>query len=458
MLKKIKNGIKIFLGLLVTFILSLFFKERRNTSSTINNIFDESRKKKITAKPNKSSITINNRDESGKTLSTNLYNNELNYSKSSLKYDLQKVFYINKNLEKLEEQIKAATELEDLENLKKKVKQEETTLDDLSTKYEDILIKNEEIEQIRELTKKCRKEIDKNLDKIDDKIYSINKEKKIKHIEQTKKQQDNYNEVSEVNILLKPVIKIKKIKLEKDKNIKGNINIVKDYTKYKDKETTKTLKLDNLILDAIVIKKTIDFIDKENIITDKLKKDEKHDVLVKEKNSKEIRVHQKDLNRYKVKINSLKRNLSRLKIKNTRNNISNIFKTLKNTSFLVNSFNPLIISNKSKLIATSLIINNRLRQVRKINNKNIKYLKYEKVVLKVKSKSNYNLQLKYIINDTLTQIRLLRIELNDLYKLDDSLLDLIYQLNEMETELSEKMEQINMIENSKENEKKIVLR
>ena len=141
-----------------------------------------------------------------------------------------------------------------------------------------------------------------------------------------------------------------------------------------------------------------------------------------------------------------------------RNNISNIFKILKNTSFLVNSFNPLIISNKSKLIATSLIINNRLRQVRKINNKNIKYLKYEKVVLKVKSKSNYNLQLKYIINDTLTQIRLLRIELNDLYKLDDSLLDLIYQLNEMETELSEKMEQINMIENSKENEKKIVLR
>lgn len=458
MLKKIKNGIKIFLGLLVTFILSLFFKEKRNTSSKTNNILNRNQNKEITTKSNKNGITINDRDESGKSLGGSLYNNELKYSKSSIKYDLQKVFYIYKTLEKLEQEIKNSTELEELEYLQKKIKKEETNLDNLSTKYEDILIKNEEIVEIKELTKKCRKEIDKNLDKIDNKIYSIKKEKNIKDIEKVNKNHEDYKEMPEVNILLTPVIKIKKIKLEKDKNIKGNKQIVKDYDKYKDKEQQEdkvTTKIDNLILDAIIIKKTIDFIDKENIINDKLKNDEKQDVLVKEKESKEIRVHQKDLNGYKLRIDTLKRNLNSLKIKNTRNNI---FKVLKNTSFLVNSFNPLMVSNKSKLIATSLIINNRLRQARKINNKNIKYLKYEKVILKVKSKNNYNLQLKYIMNDTLIQIRMLRCELNNLYKLDDSLLDLIYQLNEIEAELSAKMEQINMMENSNENEKKIVLR
>lgn len=454
MLKKIKNGIKIFLGLLITFILSLFFKEKRITDKNRNNVFNTNEETKNN-KLNKNGITVDNRDESSKSLDISLNNNERKYSKSSIKKDLQQLFYIIKNLEKLEEKIKNASDIEELEDIKKEIKQEESTLDSISNRYDKNLFNNEEFIEIGQLRKKCKKEIEKDLEKVDNKVYSIRQDKKNEDRNQIFEKEKINKEIPGVNFLINPTIKYKKLKLEKNTNNVTAKHIVKENKRGENK--LNTVKIDSLILDTIIIKKTIDLFEDKDLGINKLK-EEKKETINNNKKQEEIKIHQKDLNKYKLRIDSLKNNLNNFKIRDTSNNLSNVLGMLKNTSVLINKFNPLVILNKSRLIATSLIINNKIRQVRKINNKNVKYLKYESVVRKVKSKSDYNLQLKYIMDNTLIQIRLLKKELNNLYKLDDSLLDLIYQLNEMELELNEKIEQISILNNSKDDEKKIILR
>ncbi len=413
-MSKLLLAIKKILAIIISFFINLF---KRNNSTN----YQQSRQTKSEKTNTKSIISketnLASDEDKGKKQKEKLNFKQNEISLYQVKQDLQKLFIIEKNIFKLETAINQCDNLEDLYILQKQIEQEKTKFLKITTSYINIKTETKLISEIKAINDRVNKQIIKTENLLNNKIYKLKKENLI---------------VNEENIKEKEVIKEQESKQNSNK-IKKHVAeaIIENTVIYNANEFIKKVQLKNNEKD----KKTEKFEKKDSKLKSDTKLQIKKLTISKPKKEKQEIKKENQFSKLSVKKEILNDNIFKItNLKNKKRILVLIGLILAKASTLTKNAinNSLYIINPTMAVHTSLLLNNEIRKARSIGGAKVSKLKMEKVIKKIGM--NPKLQLQAIINNSLSQISKLKIEIQQ-YGISDEVLNILNNLTELELDL-----------------------
>ena len=332
------------------------------------------------------------------------------------KRDIQKLVFIQKNIIKIEEEISKCEDIEELYSLKEEWKKAKYHFDKIAKQYERIDIDNKVIKDIKNTIKDTNKMIVSQEKTIDNKIFKLKQEQKIE-------EEHVIEEVVEKKIVGKKEEKKEvKDKKEQDQEETSKETIVEEEKEEYSKETIVEENQLEEVEKEIEIKEIEEIIPNEDLT---IKKDE---------NSK--------VREMPIAYSSFKKNKDDLNQNKSNRNLVAVAMILAQARAIASSTNitALLQLNPTIAVSSTLHVNNEVRRTRKQVGARVKDLNLEKVVNAVGL--NPELQARYIVANSLKEIRKLRGELrqfgntpevvNALNELDELEMELLLQINELQ--------------------------
>lgn len=319
---------------------------------------------------------------------------------------------------------------------KKDFLQKEKQINKIKQKYVDVnntdvsSIKNikDKITQVEQKVKRASKTFSDRDKMIFD--YKISDE-----IKKSKKIQSD-NEVKNLNLEIIDVKEnLKKIrKNEQDEDYEYEIYWIKDKVISLKKETNKLIKkeekgnndvkkINKLLSSLTVLDDILDSLNDNNINEKETKSQDKFKLITQDIHLVESSIEENLSNTHK-EIDKLKTivNLTSPKIRK-KTFYSGIVNFLNNTVTLSNTMFPIVLF-KNQLVGfltSSILINNRIRTIRKVitsKNKNLSYIEYRDIIKKLDSKIGCLTNIQTVLGDTLKQIEKLEYEIESEYQED----------------------------------------
>ncbi len=319
---------------------------------------------------------------------------------------------------------------------KKEFLQKEKQINKIKQKYVDVnntdvsSIKNikDKITQVEQKVKRASKTFSDRDKMIFD--YKISDE-----IKKSKKIQSD-NEVKNLNLEIIDVKEnLKKIrKNEQDEDYEYEIYWIKDKVISLKKETNKLIKkeekgnndvkkINKLLSSLTVLDDILDSLNDNNINEKETKSQDKFKLITQDIHLVESSIEENLSNTHK-EIDKLKTivNLTSPKIRK-KTFYSGIVNFLNNTVTLSNTMFPIVLF-KNQLVGfltSSILINNRIRTIRKVitsKNKNLSYIEYRDIIKKLDSKIGCLTNIQTVLGDTLKQIEKLEYEIESEYQED----------------------------------------
>lgn len=319
---------------------------------------------------------------------------------------------------------------------KKEFLQKEKQINKIKQKYVDVnntdvsSIKNikDKITQIEQKVKRASKTFSDRDKMIFD--YKISDE-----IKKSKKIQSD-NEVKNLNLEIIDVKEnLKKIrKNEQDEDYEYEIYWIKDKVISLKKETNKLIKkeekgnndvkkINKLLSSLTILDDILDSLNDNNINEKETKSQDKFKLITQDIHLVESSIEENLSNTHK-EIDKLKTivNLTSPKIRK-KTFYSGIVNFLNNTVTLSNTMFPIVLF-KNQLVGfltSSILINNRIRTIRKVitsKNKNLSYIEYRDIIKKLDSKIGCLTNIQTVLGDTLKQIEKLEYEIESEYQED----------------------------------------
>lgn len=319
---------------------------------------------------------------------------------------------------------------------KKEFLQKEKQINKIKQKYVDVnntdvsSIKNikDKITQVEQKVKRASKTFSDRDKMIFD--YKISDE-----IKKSKKIQSD-NEVKNLNLEIIDVKEnLKKIrKNEQDEDYEYEIYWIKDKIISLKKETNKLIKkeekgnndvkkINKLLSSLTVLDDILDSLNDNNINEKETKSQDKFKLITQDIHLVESSIEENLSNTHK-EIDKLKTivNLTSPKIRK-KTFYSGIVNFLNNTVTLSNTMFPIVLF-KNQLVGfltSSILINNRIRTIRKVitsKNKNLSYIEYRDIIKKLDSKIGCLTNIQTVLGDTLKQIEKLEYEIESEYQED----------------------------------------
>lgn len=319
---------------------------------------------------------------------------------------------------------------------KKEFLQKEKQINKIKQKYVDVnntdvsSIKNikDKITQVEQKVKRASKIFSDRDKMIFD--YKISDE-----IKKSKKIQSD-NEVKNLNLEIIDVKEnLKKIrKNEQDEDYEYEIYWIKDKVISLKKETNKLIKkeekgnndvkkINKLLSSLTVLDDILDSLNDNNINEKETKSQDKFKLITQDIHLVESSIEENLSNTHK-EIDKLKTivNLTSPKIRK-KTFYSGIVNFLNNTVTLSNTMFPIVLF-KNQLVGfltSSILINNRIRTIRKVitsKNKNLSYIEYRDIIKKLDSKIGCLTNIQTVLGDTLKQIEKLEYEIESEYQED----------------------------------------
>ena len=319
---------------------------------------------------------------------------------------------------------------------KKEFLQKEKQINKIKQKYVDVnntdvsSIKNikDKITQVEQKVKRASKTFSDRDKMIFD--YKISDE-----IKKSKKIQSD-DEVKTLNLEIIDVKEnLKKIrKNEQDEDYEYEIYWIKDKVISLKKETNKLIKkeekgnndvkkINKLLSSLTVLDDILDSLNDNNINEKETKSQDKFKLITQDIHLVESSIEENLSNTHK-EIDKLKTivNLTSPKIRK-KTFYSGIVNFLNNTVTLSNTMFPIVLF-KNQLVGfltSSILINNRIRTIRKVitsKNKNLSYIEYRDIIKKLDSKIGCLTNIQTVLGDTLKQIEKLEYEIESEYQED----------------------------------------
>lgn len=319
---------------------------------------------------------------------------------------------------------------------KKEFLQKEKQINKIKQKYVDVnntdvsSIKNikDKITQVEQKVKRASKTFSDRDKMIFD--YKISDE-----IKKSKKIQSD-DEVKNLNLEIIDVKEnLKKIrKNEQDEDYEYEIYWIKDKVISLKKETNKLIKkeekgnndvkkINKLLSSLTVLDDILDSLNDNNINEKETKSQDKFKLITQDIHLVESSIEENLSNTHK-EIDKLKTivNLTSPKIRK-KTFYSGIVNFLNNTVTLSNTMFPIVLF-KNQLVGfltSSILINNRIRTIRKVitsKNKNLSYIEYRDIIKKLDSKIGCLTNIQTVLGDTLKQIEKLEYEIESEYQED----------------------------------------
>ena len=319
---------------------------------------------------------------------------------------------------------------------KKEFLQKEKQINKIKQKYVDVnntdvsSIKNikDKITQVEQKVKRASKTFSDRDKMIFD--YKISDE-----IKKSKKIQSD-DEVKNLNLEIIDVKEnLKKIrKNEQDEDYEYEIYWIKDKVISLKKETNKLIKkeekgnndvkkINKLLSSLTVLDDILDSLNDNNINEKETKSKDKFKLITQDIHLVESSIEENLSNTHK-EIDKLKTivNLTSPKIRK-KTFYSGIVNFLNNTVTLSNTMFPIVLF-KNQLVGfltSSILINNRIRTIRKVitsKNKNLSYIEYRDIIKKLDSKIGCLTNIQTVLGDTLKQIEKLEYEIESEYQED----------------------------------------
>ena len=319
---------------------------------------------------------------------------------------------------------------------KKEFLQKEKQINKIKQKYVDVnntdvsSIKNikDKITQVEQKVKRASKTFSDRDKMIFD--YKISDE-----IKKSKKIQSD-DEVKNLNLEIIDVKEnLKKIrKNEQDEDYEYEIYWIKDKVISLKKETNKLIKkeekgnndvkkINKLLSSLTVLDDILDSLNDNNINEKETKSQDKFKLITQDIHLVESSIEE-NLNNTHKEIDKLKTivNLTSPKIRK-KTFYSGIVNFLNNTVTLSNTMFPIVLF-KNQLVGfltSSILINNRIRTIRKVitsKNKNLSYIEYRDIIKKLDSKIGCLTNIQTVLGDTLKQIEKLEYEIESEYQED----------------------------------------
>lgn len=319
---------------------------------------------------------------------------------------------------------------------KKEFLQKEKQINKIKQKYVDVnntdvsSIKNikDKITQVEQKVKRASKTFSDRDKMIFD--YKISDE-----IKKSKKIQSD-DEVKTLNLEIIDVKEnLKKIKKnEQDEDYEYEIYWIKDKVISLKKETNKLIKkeekgnndvkkINKLLSSLTVLDDILDSLNDNNINEKETKSKDKFKLITQDIHLVESSIEENLSNTHK-EIDKLKTivNLTSPKIRK-KTFYSGIVNFLNNTVTLSNTMFPIVLF-KNQLVGfltSSILINNRIRTMRKVitsKNKNLSYIEYRDIIKKLDTKIGCLTNIQTVLGDTLKQIEKLEYEIESEYQED----------------------------------------
>ena len=319
---------------------------------------------------------------------------------------------------------------------KKEFLQKEKQINKIKQKYVDVnntdvsSIKNikDKITQVEQKVKRASKTFSDRDKMIFD--YKISDE-----IKKSKKIQSD-DEVKTLNLEIIDVKEnLKKIrKNEQDEDYEYEIYWIKDKVISLKKETNKLIKkeekgnndvkkINKLLSSLTVLDDILDSLNDNNINEKETKSKDKFKLITQDIHLVESSIEENLSNTHK-EIDKLKTivNLTSPKIRK-KTFYSGIVNFLNNTVTLSNTMFPIVLF-KNQLVGfltSSILINNRIRTIRKVitsKNKNLSYIEYRDIIKKLDTKIGCLTNIQTVLGDTLKQIEKLEYEIESEYQED----------------------------------------
>ena len=319
---------------------------------------------------------------------------------------------------------------------KKEFLQKEKQINKIKQKYVDVnntdvsSIKNikDKITQVEQKVKRASKTFSDRDKMIFD--YKISDE-----IKKSKKIQSD-DEVKTLNLEIIDVKEnLKKIKKnEQDEDYEYEIYWIKDKVISLKKETNKLIKkeekgnndvkkINKLLSSLTVLDDILDSLNDNNINEKETKSKDKFKLITQDIHLVESSIEENLSNTHK-EIDKLKTivNLTSPKIRK-KTFYSGIVNSLNNTVTLSNTMFPIVLF-KNQLVGfltSSILINNRIRTMRKVitsKNKNLSYIEYRDIIKKLDTKIGCLTNIQTVLGDTLKQIEKLEYEIESEYQED----------------------------------------
>lgn len=319
---------------------------------------------------------------------------------------------------------------------KKEFLQKEKQINKIKQKYVDVnntdvsSIKNikDKITQVEQKVKRASKTFSDRDKMIFD--YKISDE-----IKKSKKIQSD-DEVKNLNLEIIDVKEnLKKIRNnEQDEDYEYEIYWIKDKVISLKKETNKLIKkeekgnndvkkINKLLSSLTVLDDILDSLNDNNINEKETKSKDKFKLITQDIHLVESSIEENLSNTHK-EIDKLKTivNLTSPKIRK-KTFYSGIVNFLNNTVTLSNTMFPIVLF-KNQLVGfltSSILINNRIRTIRKVitsKNKNLSYIEYRDIIKKLDSKIGCLTNIQTVLGDTLKQIEKLEYEIESEYQED----------------------------------------
>lgn len=319
---------------------------------------------------------------------------------------------------------------------KKEFLQKEKQINKIKQKYVDVnntdvsSIKNikDKITQVEQKVKRASKTFSDRDKMIFD--YKISDE-----IKKSKKIQSD-DEVKNLNLEIIDVKEnLKKIRNnEQDEDYEYEIYWIKDKVISLKKETNKLIKkeekgnndvkkINKLLSSLTVLDDILDSLNDNNINEKETKSQDKFKLITQDIHLVESSIEE-NLNNTHKEIDKLKTivNLTSPKIRK-KTFYSGIVNFLNNTVTLSNTMFPIVLF-KNQLVGfltSSILINNRIRTIRKVitsKNKNLSYIEYRDIIKKLDSKIGCLTNIQTVLGDTLKQIEKLEYEIESEYQED----------------------------------------
>lgn len=367
----------------------------------------------------------------------------------SIKKDIYKVYFIKKYVDDITFQLKKENSNQELKGLYEELEEYLEEIKFLKTQVEKISTSEEEHQEFVEISDKVVQEI-----KTDEKIIKINLDKKQEEVkealpsinevsEETKSEEIEYQHQHQLIINgddKKNETEVEGSKEKEDledvdknlslKEITQNV-VTKEYIEKKEE------KLDRIFDEEIVVKKVPSSIKKSE--EEKQKKKE-----VPDNSQRNIAGKNDEIGIYKAKLENIRNMIRNINLSKQRKVIKKVASSITTAVLVLSTLSPVMNNKKNlkKSLATALVVNNKLRNsINVVSHKKKKKLKYEDVVLKTQSYDD-SINMNYILNDALTQIRQLRSILCQ-YGLTSEVMAILNQLDELEMEMLEKINNIN---------------
>ena len=319
---------------------------------------------------------------------------------------------------------------------KKEFLQKEKQINKIKQKYVDVnntdvsSIKNikDKITQVEQKVKRASKTFSDRDKMIFD--YKISDE-----IKKSKKIQSD-DEVKTLNLEIIDVKEnLKKIKKnEQDEDYEYEVYWIKDKVISLKKETNKLIKkeekgnndvkkINKLLSSLTVLDDILDSLNDNNINEKETKSKDKFKLITQDIHLVESSIEENLSNTHK-EIDKLKTivNLTSPKIRK-KTFYSGIVNFLNNTVTLSNTMFPIVLF-KNQLVGfltSSILINNRIRTMRKVitsKNKNLSYIEYRDIIKKLDTKIGCLTNIQTVLGDTLKQIEKLEYEIESEYQED----------------------------------------